>query len=164
MALSIARFYDIKNPYDVLGVLPTIMQMEIKQAYRTKAKKTHPDRHPLNEKDIWEKSFQEVHEAYEILSNPQTRKDYDEYLYARKAAGNVQYEDFWKKIGLDPSKIKSDVARKKWYDKIKLQNGHVTNFKKEWNLGIKKRIWIYALAGIVLTVGFSLGSCYLFGC
>jgi curved DNA-binding protein CbpA len=131
MALSIVRFSNIKNPYDVLGVLPTVMLTEIKEAYRTKAKKTHPDRNPPNEKARWEKSFKEVHEAYEILSNPQTRKDYDEYLDARKA----------------PEK-------------------HVANFKKEWSLGTKKkRVWIYViLAEIVLTVGFSLGSCYIFGC
>ena len=85
MASIIDRFPYIKNPYDVLRILPTAKQTEIKKAYRTKAMITHPDRNPLNAKDTSEKSFQEVHEAYEILSNPQTRKDYDEYLDARKA-------------------------------------------------------------------------------
>lgn len=154
---SIDKFSNIKNPYDVLGVLHTAKQAEIKKAYRAKARKTHPDRNPLNEKDAWEKSFQEIREAYEILSNPQTRKSYDEYLDARKAAGNTQFGNFWNKVRSSPDEIKSEIARKKWYDEIKLQNEHVTNFKKEWNIGTKKkRLWIYTLAAIVLTVGFSL--------
>ena len=154
---SIDRFSNIKNPYDVLGVLSTAKQTEIKKAYRAKARKTHPDRNPLNEKDAWEKSFQEIRKAYEFLSNPQTRKDYDEYMDARKAAGNTQFANFWNKVRSSPDEIKSEIARKKWYDEIKLQNEHVTNFKREWNLGTKKkRIWIYTLAAIILTVGFSL--------
>ena len=154
---SIDKFSNIKNPYDVLGVLCTAKQAEIKKAYRAKARKTHPDRNPLNEKDASEKSFQEIRKAYEILSNPQTRKDYDEYMDAKKATGNSQIGNFWNKVRSRPDEIKSDIARKKWYDEIKLLNEHVANFKKEWSLGTKKkRIWIYTLAAIVLTIGFSL--------
>ena len=168
MTAIIDRLPYIKNPYDVLGVLATAKQTEIKKAYRKKAMVTHPDRHPLNEKNTWEKSFKQVHEAYDILSNPQTRKDYDEYQDSRKAAGNVQFENFWNKVRSSPDEIKSEIAWKKWYDDIKPQNEHISNFKKKWSLGTKKtRIWIYALGG-VLTIYYSLmmtyGSCYVFGC
>ena len=140
---SIDRFSNIKNPYDVLGILNTAKQAEIKKAYRAKARKTHPDRNPLNEKDACEKSFQEIREDYDILSNPQTRKDYDEYLDAQKTTGNTKFENFWNKVRSSPDEIKSEIARKKWYDEIKLQIELVTNFKNEWSLGTKKkRSWI----------------------
>ncbi|MGI0069002.1 MAG: J domain-containing protein [Nitrosopumilaceae archaeon] len=157
MTFSIDRFSNIKNPYDVLGVPQTAKQAEIKKAYRAKARITHPDRNPSEEKDAWEKRFQEIQEAYEILSNPLTRKDYDEYLDAQKTTRNAKFESFWNKIRSSSEEIKSEIAKKKWYDEIKLQNEHVKNYKKDGGPGTKKtRIWIYALAGIVLTIGFSL--------
>jgi curved DNA-binding protein CbpA len=106
MTSVVTQLSHIKNPYHVLGILPTAKETEIKMAYRTKAKVTHPDRHPINEKYIWEKSFHEVHEAYEILSNPQTRKDYDEYLDTRKAARNDQFENFRNKVKSNPQRKK----------------------------------------------------------
>jgi len=136
---SIDKFSNIKNPYDVLGVLCTAKQAEIKKAYRAKARKTHPDRNPLNEKDASEKSFQEIRKAYEILSNPQTRKDYDEYLDARKATGNSQIGNFWNKVRSRPDEIKSDIARKKWYDEIKLLMSMLQILRKNGVLEQKRR-------------------------
>jgi curved DNA-binding protein CbpA len=157
MASNIDRFSNIRNAYDVLGVLPTANQTEIKKAYREKARTAHPDRNPPNEKEVWEKRFQEIQESYEILKNPQARKEYDEYLNARKDSGNTQYENFWDKVRSSQDSIKTEDARKRWYDDIELENEPVANFKKKGGLGTKrKRIWIYALAGIVLTIGFSL--------
>jgi curved DNA-binding protein CbpA len=106
MMASIARSSYIKDPYHVLGILPTAEQTEIKKAYRVKAKMTHPDRNPINEKATWERSFHEVHEAYEILSNPQRRKDYDEYMNARRAAGADQFEISRNKVKPNPQSKK----------------------------------------------------------
>jgi len=157
MASNIDRFANIRNAYYVLGVLPAANQAEIKKAYRVKARATHPDRNPPNEKETWEKHFQEIQESYEILKNPQTRKEYDEYLNSKKDSGDTQYENFWDKVRSSQESIKTEDARKKWYDDIKLENEPVANFKKKNSLGTKrKRIWIYALAGIVFTIGFSL--------
>ena len=104
-----------------------------------------------------DKRFQDVQEAYEILSNPLTRKEYYEYLKSQ-IGGKAQLENFWNKIRSEPNEIKSEIARKKWFDELKLQNEHIKNFK-EFGLGTKKRrIWIYAFVGIVLTIGFSLLS------
>jgi hypothetical protein len=60
------------------------------------------------------------------------------------------------KVRSSPDEIKSEIAKKKWYDEIKLQNEHVKNKVEASLVTKKKRIWIYALAGIVLTIGFSL--------
>lgn len=60
--------------YDRLGLSPTATQDEIRRAYRRLARKTHPDRNP--EADA-EARFQEVKEAYEVLSDAERRARYD---------------------------------------------------------------------------------------
>jgi curved DNA-binding protein CbpA len=54
--------------------------MDIKRSYRTKAKETHPDKQPYVNKHVAADQFREVVQAYEILSNPNSRLLYDEEL------------------------------------------------------------------------------------
>ncbi|APA07777.1 hypothetical protein SS1G_00635 [Sclerotinia sclerotiorum 1980 UF-70] len=63
--------------YDALGIKPSANQQEIKKAYRLMAMKHHPDKNK-DKPDSAEK-FKEVSQAYEILSDPEKRKTYDEY-------------------------------------------------------------------------------------
>lgn len=63
--------------YDVLGIEPEATPTEIKKAYRRKAMQTHPDKHP-DDPDA-QKKFQEVGEAYQVLSDAELRKRYDEF-------------------------------------------------------------------------------------
>lgn len=67
-----------KDYYSVLGIDKNASDDEIKRAYRKMAKKWHPDANPDNKKEAEEK-FKEVGEAYEVLSNPQKRKMYDQF-------------------------------------------------------------------------------------
>jgi curved DNA-binding protein len=63
-----------KNFYDVLGVSRDASQDEIKKAFRKLAQKNHPDAGGDETK------FKEISEAYETLSNPEKRKEYDQIL------------------------------------------------------------------------------------
>lgn len=67
----------MKDPYEVLGVDQNVSQAEVKKAYRKLAKKYHPDLNPDNESAT--EKFQEINEAYEILSDPQKKRQYDTY-------------------------------------------------------------------------------------
>jgi len=60
------------NPYQQLNIDPTATDSEIKTAYRKLAQKNHPDKGGDQEE------FQAIQEAYEILSDPDRRKRYDE--------------------------------------------------------------------------------------
>ena len=67
-----------KDYYEILGVNKTATEDELKKAYRKLAKKYHPDANPDNKKEA-EAKFKEVNEAYEVLSNPEKRKMYDQF-------------------------------------------------------------------------------------
>ena len=67
-----------KNYYEVLGVDKSASDDEIKKAYRRLAKKWHPDANPDNKTEA-EAKFKDVGEAYEVLSNPQKRQNYDQF-------------------------------------------------------------------------------------
>lgn len=66
-----------RNYYEVLGISKTADESEIKKAYRKLAKKYHPDTNAGNAQA--EEKFKEVTEAYEILSDPEKRKLYDQF-------------------------------------------------------------------------------------
>ncbi len=65
-----------RDYYEVLGVSKSSSADEIKKAYRTLAKKYHPD---VNKDHDAEEKFKEINEAYEVLSNPDKRASYDRF-------------------------------------------------------------------------------------
>ncbi len=69
-----------RDYYEILGVSRKASQEEIKKAYRKIALKNHPDRNQGNKQA--EERFKEATEAYEILSNSDKRKKYDQFGHA----------------------------------------------------------------------------------
>ena len=63
--------------YDCLGVTKTATEKEIKSAYRKLAKKYHPDTNPGDKQA--EQRFKEITEAYNVLSDTEKRKLYDQF-------------------------------------------------------------------------------------
>lgn len=76
--------------YDTLGIQPEASELEIKKAYRKMAIKHHPDKNPDDEHA--HERFQEIGEAYQVLSNPELRKRYDQYGKA-EAIPEAGFED-----------------------------------------------------------------------
>jgi molecular chaperone DnaJ len=66
-----------KDYYKILGVSRNASEKEIKQAYRRLARKHHPDINPGDK--AAEAKFKEINAAYEVLSNPEKRKKYDQF-------------------------------------------------------------------------------------
>lgn len=111
-----------KDYYQVLGVNPNAAQKEIKSAYRTLARKYHPDVNPGNK--LSESKFKEIGEAYSILVDENKRKQYDllrgikkepkkesnDTQQARKQASNAYTET------KNPSKSDQETEKKSFND------------------------------------------------
>lgn len=95
-----------RDYYEVLGVDKSADDAAIKKAYRALAKKYHPDMNPGDAEA--EKKFKEASEAYAILSDPEKKKQYDQYGHAafEGGAGGFGGFDF---SGADFSDIFGDI-------------------------------------------------------
>lgn len=67
---------EFKDYYRVLGVTPKATDDDIKKAFRTLARKYHPD--VAKDKKSAEEKFKEINEANEVLSNPESRRKFDQ--------------------------------------------------------------------------------------
>ncbi|MHC1585151.1 MAG: DnaJ C-terminal domain-containing protein [Candidatus Syntropharchaeia archaeon] len=67
-----------KDYYQILGVDRSATEDEIKAAYRRLARKYHPDVYTGEDKKKAEEKFKEINEAYEVLSDPEKRRKYDQ--------------------------------------------------------------------------------------
>jgi molecular chaperone DnaJ len=98
-----------RDYYEVLGVAKSADAEEIKRAYRRLAMKYHPDRNPGDAEA--EKAFKEAASAYEVLSDEQKRKIYDQYGHEglRGAAAGPAAHDFQRMNVEDIFSMFSDI-------------------------------------------------------
>ncbi len=76
---------NFKDYYAILGVSKSAQEDEIKKTFRKLALKYHPDRNPGDK--VAEEKFKEISEAYEVLSDPEKRKKYDQFGQYWQQAG-----------------------------------------------------------------------------
>lgn len=76
-----------KDYYKILGVSKNASDAEIKKAFKTAARKYHPDLHPESKKAEMTEKFKDVNEAYEVLSDKQKRNIYDQ-------VGSADYQNY----------------------------------------------------------------------
>ncbi len=84
-----------RDYYEVLGLSQGASESEIKRAFRRKARELHPDVNPGD--PTAEAQFKEAAEAYEVLSDPQTRAAYDQYGHEgvkARAGGGPDFSSF----------------------------------------------------------------------
>ncbi|MFL5922147.1 MAG: molecular chaperone DnaJ [Gaiellaceae bacterium] len=86
----------VKDLYETLGIAKGASAEEIKKAYRKLARKYHPDANPGDASA--EERFKEVQHAYDVLSDPEKRKQYDRFGSQNGRAGfgpgGVNFEGF----------------------------------------------------------------------
>ncbi len=90
-----------RDYYEVLSVSKNATEDEIKKAYRQKALQYHPDKNPDNKES--EEKFKEAAEAFEVLSNSEKRRQYDQFghsgLSGHGFSGGMTVEDIFENFG-----------------------------------------------------------------
>jgi DnaJ family protein C protein 16 len=76
LALALVEARDRFRPYEVLGIRRGASQQEVKKAYRAIVKEAHPDR---NKAPDAQDKFVQITRAYELLSDPERRRNYDNH-------------------------------------------------------------------------------------
>jgi len=118
-----------KDYYETLGVKLDASQDELKKSFRQLARKYHPDLNKGSKES--EDKFKEINEAYQVLSDPQKRAEYDNVGHAAFSPGDTSwykppsYDDLFRDFGLGdifdafyagPGRAQSSAGADLWYE------------------------------------------------
>mgnify|MGYP004497433017 CR=1 FL=1 len=122
-----------ENYYDILEVNKNASPEIIEKAYKTLVKKYHPDLQENNLKENYEEKLKKINEAYEILSNPEKRKNYDLNLK------NIEFsKDDYNNLINENINLKNEINYLK--NTIKDYNNNFNNFENNINYTKKTNI------------------------
>ena len=94
----------MNNYYEILEISPNASQEVVEKAYKALAKKYHPDSWPKDKKFFAESRFREIAEAYQVLSNEYTRRNYD-----IKIGINDTINEKYNELYLEHEKLKQEI-------------------------------------------------------
>ncbi|XP_050207200.1 chaperone protein dnaJ 20, chloroplastic-like [Mercurialis annua] len=131
-------YADTQSFYGLLGISETVTLSEIKKAYKQLARKYHPDVSPPERTEEYTQRFLQVQEAYETLSDPESRAVYDRHISrgglqtifsARKRSNQEvddksEWEDRWQSQLSElirRSNISKDAENMSWGSRVRSQ-------------------------------------------
>ena len=132
-----------KNYYKILEVDSSASPEVIEKAYKTLAKKYHPDLQEESQKESAGEKLKEINEAYEILSNPESKAKFDQML----SNTTISSEDF-NKIANENKKLHDELNNLKYNssnfsDKFRQDNNYndtnLNNFTREQQIEFERR-------------------------
>lgn len=121
-----------KNYYDILQVNRNASPEIIEKAYKTLAKKYHPDLQAEENKKQAEEILKEINEAYEILSVPEKKEKYDAFLLEEEKISQIETIT-QKTTQSTPSNIISE-------EELVLKQKHLENLRREQELAYQEQL------------------------
>ena len=126
------------NHYEVLGLKKNATQNEIREAYKKLIKKYHPDIYQ-GDKTFAEKKSQSINAAYDVLSNPESRKKYDDeitpttnnYSTYKYSTNTSKYSyEYYKRNNYSEYSSYNDFNQRRYsnYHRSKVPNSNYTNY------------------------------------
>lgn len=158
-----------RDPYQVLGVPRDADEAQIKDAYRTLAKRYHPDLHPDDPNAA--RRMNEINEAYDQIKNPQAQRDatdqtrrtqqpyggysYGGYGYGDPARGGSAQGDPWEEIFRNAQGQRTE-GPDPWEEIFKNAQRQRTQ-----SAGVRSRFFRIVRIALILYLLLSFGSCAL---
>lgn len=124
-----------KNYYDILQVNRNASPEIIEKAYKTLAKKYHPDLQSEENKKQAEEILKEINEAYEVLSVPEKKESYDAFLLKQENAFKTQTENIPQEAtqSTTPSYTISE-------EELRLKQEHLENLRRQQELAYQEQL------------------------
>ena len=150
----------MKNYYEILEVNEKASKEVIDKAYKVLAKKYHPDLQEEKNKKAAEEKIKILNEAYEILSNPEKRKSYDEKIAKIKEEEErkkqIEHENYINKV--------KHVYESQYTNDSEISKSINQQFKKEYKKELR-RLKIHGLirkvVATIIVVGIFLLICFI---